>query len=271
VDLSPETGPRAGRVDLLLLVGVLLLGGILASLGESRTAAVTAGLRGTVLSPFLSVHRTMERRSRLADRVDRLEQERDSLARALVSARSRIAESRELRELVKLASDRSSNVMAADLEPGRVRLGGARAFMIRRGSRAGLSAPAGVFTADGVVGVLRWVGAGSARGEFWTHPDFRVSVRTESGEASGIVRPAYEGDQPAMLLEGAPYQTDIDPGTTLYTSGLGGVYPPGVPVGTVRGVSGVESGWEKSYRVEAKVRPEQADVALVWLGEPAPR
>lgn len=256
---------------MVVLGVVLLLGGLLTSLDASQTAAVTAGLRGTVLAPFLSVHRAIERQGRLARRVERLEAERDSLARALVSARSRIAESRELRELVKLASDRRSNVLATDLEPGRVRLGGARAFMIRRGSRAGLGAPAGVFTADGVVGVLRWVGAGSARGEFWTHPDFRVSVRTESGEASGIVRAAYEADQPAMLLEGAPYQTEISPGTTLYTSGLGGVYPPGVPVGTVRGVSGVESGWEKSYRVEAAVRPEQADVALVWLGEPEPR
>jgi rod shape-determining protein MreC len=67
-----------------------------------------------------------------------------------------------------------------------------------------------------------------------------------------------------MILEGAPYQTDIPPGTVLYTSGLGGLYPPGIPVGTVRSVSAVESGWEKSYRVEPAVRPEQVDVALVW-------
>ena len=112
--------------------------------------------------------------------------------------------------------------------------------------------------------LVRTVGEGAARGQFWSHPDFRVSVRTEDGEASGIVQAIADDGQPAMLLRGAPFQEDIPTGTTMVTSGLGGLYPPGMPVGVVREVARVESGWQKSYVLEPSVRPEQARTVMVW-------
>ncbi|HKK07660.1 MAG TPA: rod shape-determining protein MreC, partial [Gemmatimonadota bacterium] len=156
------------------------------------------------------------------------------------------------------------SLLVVQVEPGRVPGGEDQTFLVHVGTGNGIRPPVGVFTARGLVGVVRAATAHASRGQFWTHPDFRVSVRTASGEASGIVRSGEDGGQPAMILDGAPYQTDIPPGTVLYTSGLGGLYPAGIPVGTVRSVSAVESGWEKSYRVEPAVRPEQVDMAFVW-------
>lgn len=266
---SPDTRPGGGRGDLLALAAVVALGGLLASLSPSGNAAVASRLRGTVLAPFLSAHRAVRQHADLSRRLERLRSERDSLARELVTARARAARSGRLRELLSVAEGRAGRVVTAELEPARLRLGAARAFSVGVGTRDGVTPPAGVFTAGGLVGVVRRAAAGSARGEFWTHPDFRVSVRTREGDASGIVRPTYEADQPVMLLEGAPYQQELAEGTVMYTSGLGGVYPEGIPVGTVRSVSSVESGWEKSYRLEAAVRPERVDVGMVWIGPAA--
>lgn len=228
--------------------------------------AATARLRSTVLLPVLEAHETLREWSRLRDRLVDLRMERDSLSRELVRARSEARQSRQLRDLLELPDRASPRIVVASVEPGRVRAGGGRTFLLRTDADVPLRAPTGVFTARGLIGVVRSVGGGAAAGDFWTHPDFRVSVRTESGFASGIVRPNLEAEQPGMILEGAPYQQDIPAGTLLYTSGLGGIYPAGLVVGTVRSVSGVESGWEKSYRVEPAIRPGEVDAGLVWLG-----
>lgn len=249
-----------------MLVLLLAAGGFLASLPPELAMATAARLRSTVLLPVLEAHETLRVRTRLRERLAAAEATRDSLARELVRARSQARQSRQLRALLELPERASPRLAVAELEPGRVRAGGARTFLLHVGPDVRVPAPTGVFTARGLVGAVRSVGGGAAAGDLWTHPDFRVSVRAEGVEASGIVRPDFETEQPGMILEGAPYQQDIPAGTVLYTTGLGGIYPAGMPVGTVRDVSGVESGWEKSYRVEPAVRPGEVDVALVWLG-----
>ncbi len=266
MDLSPDERPGGGRADLLALGAVLAASGLLATLSPDVRSTVTSELRSTVLAPFLAAHRAADRQVRLSSRLREVRRERDSLARELTEARTRIAGRRDLEDVLDVEQADRDEVLAVRLEAARPRIGTPREFALAAGRDAGVDPPTGVFTAAGLLGVVRWAGDGSARGEYWTHPDFRVSVRTGSGDASGIVRPTHEGGQPVMLLEGAPYQQDIPEGTVLYTSGLGGVYPSGIPVGTVRSLSSVESGWEKSYRLEAAVRPEQTDAAMVWLG-----
>ena len=256
--------PGRGRVDLAVTVLCVLVGTLIGVLTPARRLVLTHSLRSSVLAPVLLTQEAVARRTRLSARLAVLETERDSLARELIEARRALEENARLREILSLGPRPSDTLVAVQLAPGRVPGGEDQTFLIRRGSDDGVRAPAGVFTSRGLVGVLRSSTAHASRGQFWTHPDFRVSVRTATGAASGIVRAGDDPDQPMMILEGAPYQTDIPPGTVLYTSGLGGLYPPGIPVGTVRSVSAVESGWEKSYRVEPAVRPEQVDVALVW-------
>lgn len=270
MQLSPSRRPEHGRGDLLVLVLLLAAGGVLAFLPPEHAMATAARLRSTVLLPVLETHETLRERSRLRARLADLRAERDSLARELVRVRSGARQADRLRELLELPDRGSPRVAVAELEPGQVRAGGARTFLLHAGPDVSVRAPTSVFTARGLVGVVRSVGGGAAAGDYWTHPDFRVSVRAGEGEASGIVRPSFETEQPGMILEGAPYQQDIPEGTVLYTSGLGGIHPAGLPVGTVRSVSGVESGWEKSYRVEPAVRPGEVDAALVWLGPETP-
>lgn len=266
MDLSPDERPGGGRADLLALGAVLAASGLLATLSPDVRSTVTSEMRSTVLAPFLAAHRAADRQVRVSSRLREVRRERDSLARELTEARTRIAGRRDLEDVLDVEQADRDEVLAVRLEAARPRIGTPREFALAAGRDAGVDPPTGVFTAAGLLGIVRWAGSGSSRGEYWTHPDFRVSVRTGSGDASGIVRPTHEGGQPVMLLEGAPYQQDIPEGTVLYTSGLGGVYPSGIPVGTVRSLSSVESGWEKSYRLEAAVRPEQTDAAMVWLG-----
>ncbi|NIU05069.1 MAG: rod shape-determining protein MreC, partial [Gammaproteobacteria bacterium] len=58
----------------------------------------------------------------------------------------------------------------------------------------------------------------------------------------GIIRP-LPGLPPAMELYGTPYQASLEPGTEVVTSGVGGVFPRGIPIGRVQELVGTEAGW----------------------------
>lgn len=257
-------GTGRGRGELVTTALLVALGVVIEMLSPSAQLELAYALRSTVLRPVLAVQREAARRSSLSVRLGRFEAERDSLARELVAAREAEQQNAWMRTLLGLGMRPADSLVAVEVEPGRVPGGQDQTFLLRVGTAEGIAAPTGVFTVRGLIGVVRASTAHASQGQFWTHPDFRVSVRTASGQASGIVRAGEDGGQRAMILDGAPYQTDIAPGTVLYTSGIGDLYPPGIPVGTVRAVSAVESGWEKSYRVEPAVRPEQVDIAFVW-------
>jgi rod shape-determining protein MreC len=197
--------------------------------------------------------------------------QRDSLAAELAATRRVAADVGQLRRLLGLGALDPGSFILADIVPGRPHIGDSHAFLVAKGWLDGVESPVGVLAGDGVVGVIRSAGDATATGHFWTHPEFRVSVRTESGSAVGIVRPREEDDgRMVMELEGTPYQEDVPLGSLLVTSGVSSLYPTGVPVGTVREVSEVYAGWAKSYLVEPAVRPDEANVVLVWRRPAAP-
>lgn len=256
--------PGSRRADLVTLVVLVLAGGALSLLPPESELFVARQARATVLRPFLWTHDYFQRHGDLVRQLERARASRDTLARLVAQLRDVGLENVELREAAGLADRTRGSFVTGEVTPSTSRAGGAGTFVLELRDPASLRAPAGVLTARGVVGVVRTVVGSVARGEFWTHSNFRVSVRTVGGEASGIVQSNAREGQPAMLLRGAPFQADIPTGTTVVTSGLGGLYPAGIPVGIVREVARVESGWQKSYLLEPSVRPEQARTVMVW-------
>ena len=60
-----------------------------------------------------------------------------------------------------------------------------------------------------------------------------------------------------MLLDGVPFQQELDSGVVLVTSGLG-VYPRGIPIGVVIEELDAQEGWTRSYLVRPSVSPGEA-------------
>lgn len=261
--------PESRRLDVALLLMLLVGSWMLGRTDISRQLQLIGAIRGSVLAPFLTVHGAMAGWRDLGDRADALQAERDSLSRRLLELSGVAEENARLRLLVGLRERYEQDFLVTEVVSGRPVIGESHTFLVRAGSREGVRAPVGAYTATGLVGVVRSAGERSAIGEFWTHPEFAVSVRTEGGEATGIVRAVPVDGGVAMRLHGAPYQIEITPGTRLVTAGVGGIHPPGIPVGTVRERTEVNGrGWEKSYLVEPAVRPEEAGVVLLWRRGP---
>ncbi len=260
-------GTRKGRRrDAAIAGGVLVVALILFLLPGAAQRPIRQALRGTVLRPFIAgQEKVAENRERHAD-VSVLVAERDSLA-ALVAAEASLAEeNRSLRELLGLKQRAGAAFVPAEVLHAGVP-SAESTFLLSVGSADGVAVGSPVIAAGGLVGVVKEVSAHSAQAIDWTHPDFRASAMTADGAAYGIVearRGAFR-ENDMLSLTGAPFHTDIPAGTRVVTSGRGGIYPRGIPLGTVVGIEEADTGWRKSYLLQPLVRPQGVTHVLVGV------
>lgn len=256
--------PRSRKRDIIVAVSLAAVAIVFqAGLDTAGEMTVVRGLRATVLRPFLATHEVFAARAGLADRVERLSARNDSLARRILGSAALADENRQLRALLDLPDRDAGDYFAAELVPGRDPAGRPSGFQLR--ARTAIEPPLAVATPDGLLGVVRNARGRVGLGDYWTHPDFRVAVITADGRTSGIVRPFVDenGDQ-LMLLQGVPFQTEVPPETRLVTSGRGGIYPRGLPVGRVLVEHEQQLGWTHSFLVEPSVRPGEETLVVAW-------
>ena len=263
-------GNRKGRRRDAAIAGALLLVALfLFLLPGAYQQPVRQVVRSTVLQPFLLVQGTVvERRVRSVD-VREIIAQRDSLA-VLVMAQATLAEeNRRLRALLGLGNRMQAEFVTADLI--RVRSPGAEStFLLPVGSEHGVCEGSPVIGDLGLVGVIWEVADRTAMGIDWTHPYFRASAMTATGDVYGIVE-ARRGEfreEDVMVFRDAPFHSDVQPGTRIQTSGRGAYHPRGIPLGTVVGIEEADTGWRKSYLVRPAMRPEAAThVYVVRCGD----
>jgi rod shape-determining protein MreC len=68
-----------------------------------------------------------------------------------------------------------------------------------------------------------------------------------------------------LEMRGVAFRSALKPGTLIVTSGLGGVYPAGIPIGTVLGELRTSEGWARTYLVRPAVRPPDVSNVIVLL------
>jgi rod shape-determining protein MreC len=143
-----------------------------------------------------------------------------------------------------------------------------RTLLLSAGARDGVAAFSPVVSPEGLIGVVLSVSRTSSVAMSWAHPEFRVSAFTVTGNAFGVVAPSNEGrnGEGALEFRGVPYRDSVPLGTLVLSSGLGGVFPKGVPVGTVIGTVREEAGWERVYRLRPAANPGSAAHVLVLVG-----
>jgi len=126
-----------------------------------------------------------------------------------------------------------------------------------------------------VVGVVQTVDPSMSLAILFAHPDFRVSAMSADGSAFGIVQPHIAGTgSPAnaaylqserWLLEmrGVPFRSTLKPGAVVYSSGLGGIYPRGIPIGIVVGEIKTTEAWARTYLLRPSVNPAEITSVMV--------
>lgn len=250
-----------------MAVAFLALSLVMLTLPASRQQQIAGFLRATALRPFIATQEFLTRTRVQTAEISRLRAELDSVTSVLARRRPLAEENRRLRALLRLGERLGPDYTAANvLRPGTE--GSESMFLVDVGRADGVGEGAPVIVAEGLVGVVREVRRGRAMGMDWTHPDFRVSAMTLDGADYGIVEPRRGEfrEEDRLILTGIPFHTDLVDGTSIVTSGRGGVYPRGIPVGTVDSLAEEEAGWRKSYWIRPAVEVGSVTHVLVALG-----
>ncbi len=190
----------------------------------------------------------------------------DSLNAWIANNALAVEENRRLRVLVGLAPRLERSYRSASVHrPGT--LGAQGTLVLDLGREDGVHETSPIITADGLAGRVLETHATLSIGMDWSHPDFRASVMSEDGEFYGIVEPepVVVGGAERLVLTGIPFFDLLENGTLVVTSGRGGVYPRGVPVGRIGGPAEVDEGWHRSYWVYPSVHPASVTHALVGV------
>ena len=169
-------------------------------------------------------------RTRLAEENRRLRNE--LLVGAARQARLQVEaeENKRLRGLLGAAERGGLDVQLAplldvDLDPTRQRL------MLNAGSRDGVHVGQSVIDAGGLVGQVIEATPTTAVVLLLTDPDHAIPVAVAR---TGVRLVAYgTGRNGALELRNVPLSSDVRAGDALITSGLGGRFPAGFPVGTI--------------------------------------
>jgi rod shape-determining protein MreC len=258
---------RSGsRLDAVLLVVCLLVASIARGLPAERRAPFAAGLRRTLVAPLVSLqHRSELARTSMNSHEARMTQ-RDSVALRAMMVNALESENERLRKLLGLSRQlRWGFVPAEGLHGGGI--GNEYTLTLTAGARAGVKPFSAIVAPEGLVGMVETVDPTMSLGILWSHPDFRVSAMAADGSAFGIVA-AHLGDSASrylMEMRGVPYRNSLAAGTLIVSSGLGSVYPRGIPIGTVLGEAKTPEQWARTYLVRPAVLPADVNAVMILM------
>jgi rod shape-determining protein MreC len=260
-------GRSNNRIDRTVLLVCAVLSLIALVLPTQVREPIASGLRRSILAPLLRLQQSAEESRRALTMHDAVVSQRDSIALREMGVESLETENVRLREILGLGSRLKWGFVPAEALHGR----GVRdefGVTLSAGSRAGVLKLSPVVAPEGLVGVVDNVDPMISHAMVWTHPDFRVSAMAEDASAFGIVQAHLESGAGRYLMEmrGVPFRTSIKPGTMVVSSGLGGVYPRGIPIGRVIGETKTAETWARTYLIRPAVFP--ADVYAVMILRP---
>lgn len=264
------------RIRLPLLFAALLLGTLALMLGDRSKAGedrhwatralleAAAPVQKAITKPVHFVRDTWQRYVALVDlqaenealraELAQLEEENLQYREALVASGQlrRIAEMRRDFEVPLLPAD----VVGQDASPW------FRSLLLDRGRSAEVRSGMPVMVDQGVVGLVSATSLHAARAMMILDRRSAVDAMIQRSRARGLVRGLGTGE---LDFEFMVRGDDVVEGDEVITSGVGGVYPKGLRIGTVRSVNADRSELLHTARVEPSVdfgRLEQVFVML---------
>lgn len=236
---APRPGDVVGTLRLLaylaLSCALLVLDHRGSWLSEARHQASVAvqplwWLAGMPSRIGSSMRNDAATRTLLAEDNRRLRNELLVLTAGQARLRVEALENARLRQLLGAVEQGSLDVQLApildvDQDPTRQRL------LLDAGRRNGVREGQGVIDAGGLLGQVIAVTPTTATVLLLTDLDHAVPVIVSR---NGVRLVVYGSGRPdRLVLRSVPLSADVRVGDTLVTSGLGGRFPPGFPVGTI--------------------------------------
>jgi rod shape-determining protein MreC len=207
---------------------------------------------GGALNSYVNLIGTAKENAALRGRLDVLEG-RASLVNELERENVR------LRELLRFSSELQLSGVTATVIGGDAS-GWVKGITVNKGSLDGVTPGMSVLHPRGVVGQVVAVSSSASRVLLVSDHASGVDVLTQESRARGVVEGAGER---VCELKFIPKEFQIKEGEQVLTSGMDGVYPKGVLVGTVSQVGAATSGLFKTVEVKPAVDLARIEEVLI--------
>jgi rod shape-determining protein MreC len=234
--------------ELSVFVLFLSLSALLVALPSSFKLVHVRSFNRVIMSPVQWIASSLSSLRNMNEKNQELLRQNTELALELSRSRSLILENERLRRLLAFSVNRGvgflpARVLALNIsEP-------VTTVLIDKGRDGGVTDDSPVMRPEGLVGKVIEVDDGTSLVQVFTHPQFRAAAMVPERGEMGILRST--GSE--LRLTGLSMSTGIVAGDRVVTSGLGGVYPMGIPVGDVTAVEEDQIGIEKTAAVKPYV------------------
>ncbi|HZI31029.1 MAG TPA: rod shape-determining protein MreC [Candidatus Binatia bacterium] len=202
-------------------------------------------------------------RRELLREIDRLRNENQQLRSQAVQAVAIVRENDQLRTLLNWQRQvpwklKLANVIMRD--PANWW----RTAEIDLGTRDGIRKDLPIITDAGLVGRVSSVSLTRSEIVLIGDPNCRVSATVEDATRDmGVVVPSGPVDTSLVQLTYLPSSANLKPGQVVVTSGLGGVFPKGIPIGQILDSRSIQYGVYTEARV--KLSANLGSLEQVWV------
>ena len=209
---------------LLLLTSLAVL-----SLPGRQRFHMARRINRAVITPFQMAVSQVDYLLRLKKENEILRRNNLILALELQRLEQARTQNQRLERLLEFASQTPVHFIACRVVSGGI---GEKAdiFIIDKGTVHGVVPNLPVLVPEGLVGKTIETDARRSMVQLYTHQDFRVSAKPSQKEERAI---AGSGPGGELYLFNIPLRTQVEPGDLIVSSGMGGIFPKGIPVGTV--------------------------------------
>jgi rod shape-determining protein MreC len=245
--------------SILALCLVLILG------GSRITSVVSGAIVSSFYYPFFKLENSITELLKINAENERLRQSLIETSLRVTQLEEAERENSRLRAILGFEPPAGYKLLQARV----ISVTGEKAPIaaeINRGSDDSVQVDQTLINEYGLIGRVVSVFRNVSTVQLLTDPANRVAVRVASSRDMGIVkyRP-FEG----MILDNLPIQDSIKVGDTVLSSGLGGLYPPGLTVGFVESVERPEE--EPFWKVRLKPAANFSSLEELFVLRPQPR
>lgn len=242
MEYSPPPLFKQGPSALARLVFFVVLAlALLISDARFKTLEIVRGVLGAGLYPlqraalvprdvFMGAADLAVTSATLRSENDKLRTKDLQLSQQANTAAELAAENTHLRALLQLSQRSTTQSLPAEIQYD-TRDPFTQKVMIGRGAQQGIQNGSPVVNEDGVIGQVTRVFPLQAEVTLLTDKDQAVPVQIVRTGLRSVIYGTPKGD--TLDLRFVPISADVQTGDELVTSGLDGVYPPGLPVAKV--------------------------------------
>lgn len=236
------------RFFIICLCIAVAVSGLASTLSLMGYSGLVRNVIGTLATPFQwigsVVTNAVEGFGAYFSSVDRLNEENEALIEENRALRDQLEraellekENQRLREYLSMKAEMPSLSFEEGMVIGREASNFITVLTLNRGSVHGIETNMAVVTADGIVGCVSEVGLTWCKVSTLLETARSVGVYLPRNNATGILSGDYsmkvDGLCKLTFVDVDVKNADVQPGDSVYSSGIGSVYPPDLKVGEV--------------------------------------